>query len=252
MLVWPRAGVVLATLLVAGPAVAADAIPLPQADRSALEQLLGTGVIGDAVAGEPLGAGDIPLREGTWTYKVVGGNKKGQTETDTLSQLKRDQSGASWKIQTGAKDLAFVQHTADENIEITSEQDTDQGVITRFSPSEPILTNGMQPGDSKKITIAVKVYDLSSPDEVSHTGSLDLTYSYIGAYKVTVPAGSYDAALLRWDYDGSVGPASVKDTQYRFVAKDVGIVASIDKKKISAMLFYHDNSNTGKVLEKAP
>jgi hypothetical protein len=252
MLVWPRAGVVLATLLVAGPAVAADAIPLPQADRSALEQLLGTGVIGDAVAGEPLGAGDIPLHEGTWTYKVVGGNKKGQTETDTLSQLKRDQSGASWKIQTGAKDLAFVQHTADENIEITSEQDTDQGVITRFSPSEPILTNGMQPGDSKKITIAVKVYDLSSPDEVSHTGSLDLTYSYIGAYKVTVPAGSYDAALLRWDYDGSVGPASVKDTQYRFVAKDVGIVASIDKKKISAMLFYHDNSNTGKVLEKAP
>jgi hypothetical protein len=252
MLVWPRAGVVLATLLVAGPAAAADAIPLPQADRSALEQLLGTGVIGDAVAGGPLGAADIPLREGTWTYKVVGGNKKGQTETDTLSQLKRDQSGASWKIQTGAKDLAFVQHTADENIEITSEQDTDQGVITRFSPSEPILTNGMQPGDSKKITIAVKVYDLSSPDEVSHTGSLDLTYSYIGAYKVTVPAGSYDAALLRWDYDGSVGPASVKDTQYRFVAKDVGIVASIDKKKISAMLFYHDNSNTGKVLEKAP
>jgi hypothetical protein len=252
MLVWPRAGIVLATLLVAGPAVAADAIPLPQADRSALEQLLGTGVIGDAVAGEPLGAADIPLREGTWTYKIVGGNNKGQTETDTLSQLKRDQSGASWKIQTGAKDLAFVQHTADENIEITSEQDTDQGVITRFSPSEPILTNGMQPGDSKKITIAVKVYDLSSPDEVSHTGSLDLTYSYIGAYKVTVPAGSYDAALLRWDYDGSVGPASVKDTQYRFVAKDVGIVASIDKKKISAMLFYHDDSNTGKVLVEGP
>ena len=133
-----------------------------------------------------------------------------------------------------------------------SEQETDQGVITRFSPAEPILTNGMKPGDSQKVTIGVKVYDLSSPDEVSHSGSLQLEYSYVGAYKVTVPAGSYDAALLRWVYDGSVGPASVKDTQYRLVAKDVGIVASIEKKKISALLLYHDNSNTGRVLEKAP
>jgi len=110
----------------------------------------------------------------------------------------------------------------------------------------------MKPGDSQSVTIDVKVYDLSSPNEVSHSGSLQLTYSYIGAYKVTVPAGSYDAALLKWDYNGSVGPASVQDTQYRLVAKDVGIVASIEKKKISAMLFYHDNSNTGRVLVQAP
>jgi hypothetical protein len=194
----------------------------------------------------------MPLQEGSWTYKVVGGDKKGETSTDALSQLKRDQTGASWKIATGAKDLAFIQRSDDHNVAILSEQDTDQGVITRFSPAEPILINGMQPGDSKKLTIGVKVYDLSSPKDVSHTGSLDLEYSYIGAYKVTVPAGSYDAALLKWVYDGSVGPASVKDTQYRFIAKDVGIVASVDKKKISALLLYHDNSNTGKVLEKGP
>jgi hypothetical protein len=169
-----------------------------------------------------------------------------------LTQLERDQSGASWKIQTGAKDLAFIQLGSDQNILILSEQDTDQGVVTRFSPAEPILVVGMKPGDSQSVTIDVKVYDLSSPNEVSHSGSLQLTYSYIGAYKVTVPAGSYDAALLKWDYNGSVGPASVQDTQYRLVAKDVGIVASIEKKKISAMLFYHDNSNTGRVLVQAP
>jgi hypothetical protein len=67
-----------------------------------------------------------------------------------------------------------------------------------------------------------------------------------------VPAGTYDAALLKWDYEGSVGPASVSDTQYRLIAKDIGIVASIEKKKISAMLFYHDDSNTGRVLQQAP
>jgi hypothetical protein len=249
-------GAVLAALLAAGPslapAAAADTIPLPQADRTALEQLLGSGVVGDPVAASPLAAADIPLREGTWTYQVVAGKKKGQTESDVLTQLQRDQSGASWKVETGAKDLAFIQLGDNQDIEVLSEQDTDQGVITRFTPAEPILTTGMSPGDSKKVTIGVKVYDLSSPNEVSHSGSLVLVYSYLGAYKVTVPAGSYEAALLRWVYDGSVGPASVKDTQYRFVAKDVGMVASIEKKKISAMLLYHDDSNTGRVLQKAP
>ena len=247
-------GAVLAALLAAAipPTAAADAIPLPEADRTVLEQLLGSGVVGDPVAASPLAAADIPLRAGTWTYRIVAGKNKGGTQDNVLTQLERDQSGASWKLEVGEKDLAFIQLGDDQSIAILSEQDTDQGVNTRFSPAEPILTTGLNPGDSTKVTIGVKVYDLSSPDEVSHSGSLDLEYSYVGAYKVTVPAGNYDAALLRWDYEGSVGPASVSDTQYRFVAKDVGIVASIEKKKISALLLYHDNSNTGRVLEKAP
>jgi hypothetical protein len=249
----PALGLILAVLVGStAPMAIAAPIALPDADRTAVEQLLGKGVIGDPVEGKPLTPADIPLQEGTWTYKVVGGNKKGSTEVDALSQLKRDGTGASWKIVIGPKDLAFIQRSDDDNTDILSEQDTDQGVITRFLPAEPILINGMEPGTSKTMTIGVKVYDLSSPDEVSHTGSLNLEYSYVGAYKVTVPAGSYDAALLKWVYDGSVGPASVKDTQYRFVAKDTGIIASIDKKKISAMLFYHDDSNTGKVLVEGP
>jgi hypothetical protein len=245
-------GGILASLLAGGPSASAAPIALPREDRTALEQSLGNNVIGDPVEPTPLTPSDLPLKEGSWTYKIVSGNKKGQTEVDSLAQLKRDETGASWKILTGAKDLAFIQHSDNDNIAVLTEQDTDQGVITRFLPAEPILINGMQPGDSKSLTIGVKVYDLSSPDEVSHTGSLNLEYSYIGAYKVSVPAGSYDAALLKWVYDGSVGPATVKDTQYRFVAKDVGIVASVDKKRISALLLYHDNSNTGKVLVKAP
>ncbi|HEX5077996.1 MAG TPA: hypothetical protein VFV80_02520 [Geminicoccaceae bacterium] len=248
--------VVLAAMLAAAPALAppagAGTVPLPAADRAALEQALGSGVVGDPVDAGRLTFADLPLREGTWTYQVVSGKKQGQTESDVLTQLKRDSSGASWKVETGGKDLAFVEAGPDDDITVLSEQDTEQGVITRFSPAEPILTNGMQPGDSRNVTIGVKVYDLSDPQEVSHSGSLNLQYSYVGAYKVTVPAGSYDAALLRWVYDGSVGPASVKDTQYRFVAKDVGVVASVEKKKISALLLYHDNSNTGRLLLKAP
>jgi hypothetical protein len=245
------AGFVLAASLGVAPA-AADVIALPEADREALEQLLGSGVVGDPIDAAPLAAADMPLREGTWVYQIVAGDDEGQTQNNVVTHLQRDQSGASWKVSAGSNDVVFVQVGDDESLSIVSEQDSDQGVITRFSPAEPILTTGMNPGDTRNVTIAVKVYDLSSPDEVSHSGSLDLAYSYLGAYKVTVPAGSYDAALLRWVYDGSVGPASVDDTQYRFIAKDVGIVASIEKKKISALLLYHDNSNTGRVLQQAP
>ena len=52
------------------------------------------------------------------------------------------------------------------------------------------------------------------------------------------------------DYKGKVGPADVDDTQYRFFAEDVGMVASVDKLDVSALLVYHDHSMTGKLLAK--
>ena len=91
--------------------------------------------------------------------------------------------------------------------------------------------------------------DLSDPTEIDHKGSLDITYTYIGAYKVTVPAGSYDAALIRWDYKGSVGPADVEETLYRFIAPGAGMVAMIESRHISAMLIYNDKTKLGKLLE---
>jgi len=134
------------------------------------------------------------------------------------------------------------------SISVGSEQDADQGVITRFSPPEPFYFGGMKQGDSKQTKIEVKVYDLSDPKDVTHSGSLDLTYSYIGAYEVTVPAGKFEAALIKWDYKGKVGPASIEDTQYRFLAEGAGVVAMVEKKNISAVLIYHDRSKYGKVL----
>jgi hypothetical protein len=67
---------------------------------------------------------------------------------------------------------------------------------------------------------------------------------------VTVPAGSYDAALVRWDYSGKIGPATIKDSQYRFVAPGAGMVAMIQIRSITAMLIYNDHTKRGKLLEK--
>ena len=131
-------------------------------------------------------------------------------------------------------------------------EDFDEKVISRYTPPEPALLAGMAPGDSKAFTIGVKVADLSSPQDVKHEGTLDLTYSYLGAYRVNTPAGSYDAALIKWAYDGKIGPASVEDTQYRFFADNVGMVASVDKLDVSAFLLYKKHTKFGKLLAQAP
>jgi hypothetical protein len=87
---------------------------------------------------------------------------------------------------------------------------------------------------------------------VSHKGALDVTYSYLGAYKVTTPAGAYDAALIKWAYKGKVGPANVDDTQYRFFAPKVGMVASVDQLEVSAFLIYQKHTKLGRLLVQVP
>jgi hypothetical protein len=229
---------------------AAEAIELSQDDRATLEKFLGKGVVGKAVPGNPIADATkfFAFEDGAWNFQFTSGDHKGKTQEQSFKKLKRDDSGTAGRYQNGPNMTYFLHRAEDGSISIGSEQDADQGVITRFSPPEPFYFGGMKQGDSKQTKIEVKVYDLSDPKDVTHSGSLDLTYSYIGAYEVTVPAGKFEAALIKWDYKGEVGPASIEDTQYRFLAEGAGVVAMVEKKNISAVLIYHDRTKYGKVL----
>jgi hypothetical protein len=251
-----RLGVVLA-LVVMGPSLlvpagARGADGLTADDQALLTDLLGQGVIGAPVAGGPLAPSFAALRDGTWTYQIVGGEDQGRSEQHVVTSLQGDPSGANWRYAVGAKSALAIKETADGSLVFVSQEDFDQGVISRYTPPEPGLLAGMKPGDSKAFTIDVKVSDLSSPQDVEHEGTLNVTYRYIGAYQITTPAGSYDAALIKWAYSGKVGPAKVEDTQYRFFADKVGMVASVDKLDVSAMLVYKKHTKFGKVLAQAP
>jgi hypothetical protein len=256
-----RTAVVAGTVMMAayGQALAADpaagkAIALPAADQAILDKLLGPGVVGAPVAVNPIAdlVKAFPFQNRTRTFRFVSGDNAGTTQQDSFTVSTRDKSGTTGQYAAGPKDTDFVRRTADGGIVLVSEQDTNEGVITRYAPPEPMLIAGLAPGDSRQATIAVKVYDLGDPNDVTHTGSLNLTYTYVGAYKVTVPAGTYDAALLKSDYQGEVGPATISDVQYRLVAEGVGTVASIDKLKVHAMLFYNTDTKSGKVLVAGP
>jgi hypothetical protein len=62
---------------------------------------------------------------------------------------------------------------------------------------------------------------------------------------------SFDADVaIRWDYTGKIGPATIKDSQYRFLASGAGEVAMIQIRSISALLVYSDHTKRGKLLER--
>ena len=245
--IWPLALLAPATGLAAGAAET-----LTADEQAMLEELLGQGVVGAPVAGSTLTPEFAPLRDGTWTYQIVGGKDAGQMEQQVLKRLERDLSGASWRYAVGSKEVVFIKQMTDGSLTFVTEEDFEQGVITRYEPPEPGLLTGLAPGDSRSSSVGVQVSDLSDPSEVSHTGTLAVTYSYLGAYKVTTPAGVYDAALIKWAYKGEVGPAKVDDTQYRLFAPKVGMVASVDKLEVSALFLYHSHSKFGKVLVREP
>jgi hypothetical protein len=257
---WRSAILVVVVILIAvagdrdlvRPAGAAEALELSQEDRAAIEKYLGKGVVGKAVPGNPIAdaAKFFAFEDGAWEFQFTSGDDEGKTQAQSFKKLERDDTGTKGRYQNGPDLTYFLHRSEDGSINVTSEQDQDHGVISRFSPPEPIYVSGMKPGDSKQTKIDVKVYDLSDLKDVSHEGSLDLTYSFIGAYEVTVPAGTFEAALIKWDYKGEVGPASIEDTQYRFLAEGAGVVAMVEKKNISAVLIYHDESKYGKVLVK--
>jgi hypothetical protein len=83
---------------------------------------------------------------------------------------------------------------------------------------------------------------------LKYKGRLKVTHTYLGAYEITVPAGKFETVLIRSYYEGKVGPAHVVDGGYTFYARDVGIVASVERMHVTAFLFYDKRTKTPKVL----
>jgi len=231
-------------------AQAGAVVPLPASMQAAAQQYL-PGVVGQPVPAFTIDPGLASLSAGSRSYKLVSGPNAGTTETHTIAKVPGDASGTRWRYSVGDR-VVFLQEVRGTSLNIVTEQDTDQGVTTQYSPPEPLLIAGMNAGDSKKMTLKVNVYDLSDPSDLEHQGSLDVTLTYVGAYQVTVPAGTYDAALLTWKFDGKIGPATVEDTQARFVAPGIGMVAGAEKRDVAAFMIYNDNTKVGRVLAQQP
>jgi|SRR5688572_6053281 hypothetical protein len=231
---------------------AGPTIPLADADRAQLDALLGKNVVGEALPSAPLKNTEsyLPRAGRTQTYQVVTPGKQPTIEIHEIAETTDAAFKPGWHYSVGDAEEMYIQKDPAGRAVTSAEKDLDKKVLSRFIPGDPLVVTGLQPGQSVTSSHKVDVYDLSNLTEISHSGSLDITYSHLGTFRVTVPAGTYDAALVKCSYSGKIGPANIKDSQYRFFAPNVGMVAMVQIRSVSALLIYNDHSKRGKLLAR--
>ncbi len=108
----------------------------------------------------------------------------------------------------------------------------------------------MHPGETRSAETDIRVYHLHDLTDGKYKGHLTVAHTYVGAYHIAVPAGNYNAALIKSTYKGNVGPGTVNDVGYVYYAAGHGIVAAVERSHVSAFLFYDKKTRTAKVLRK--
>jgi hypothetical protein len=231
---------------------AADAgkvIPLTPADQKELDDLLGKGVVGEALPSQALQPAAYYLpSKARITYRVRDEQGKMSAEIHEISVAPKSESASGVQYVIGQDSRNIFEKAPDGSLATVREYDLEKKVVSRFLPGEPLLIQGLQPGESRQLNIKVEVSDISNPQKVDYSGNLDITYSNLGRHRVTVPGGTFDADLIKWNYVGKIGPAKIKTAQYRFLAEKTGMVAMIEWRKITALLIYNDSSRRGKLL----
>lgn len=234
----------------AHPADAGPSFPLAMADRLMIEKGLGKGVVGQALAAPTL---DEPARYFVQTaktlyFEVVNGADAGKKERHRFTPLPQSRNSFNWKQEAGDEEVIFLKIDERGNLVATGIEDGKDVALTEYAPPEPYLLKGMHPGETRQMQMGVRVYDLKQPDELNHEGTLSVTHAYIGAYRLSLPAGAYDAILTKSTFSGNIGPASVRDTQYRFFAPQIGIVALVEERDVTAFVVYRTHDEVGKLL----
>ncbi|MCA9284928.1 MAG: hypothetical protein KDA22_06935 [Phycisphaerales bacterium] len=241
-----------AAIGLAAAASVPNVFELPEADRQRLSQYFGDAITVKAIEAKPIEdprAYLSPKDGAQWTYQVTSGKRRGQSVTATMRSESADGGSPTWWFDAGDESVVRLLWDEDGTVMPVTRSKINK-VISTYEPPEPLLSRSLAPGESRKLTLHVSVSNVDDPDQVAHTGKLELTYTYIGAFKVTVPAGTFETVLVRWLYDGNVGPASVKDHQYWFLAKGRGVVAMIQKTDVSAFLVFQEHERYAAVLAK--
>lgn len=238
-----------------GTAIEFQAAPLnlPEADRRFLEQALGTGVLGPAIAPLPVNdpKGFLPAQPGWSSFLLLNDGQPGATERHRFVP-REGPGGAMWRYRIGDQGVELLAQEADGDLVITGVNDQKEGVATRYEPPKIMLSRNMVPGEESRATTELRVYDLAQSDRLLHSGSLDVVAVYLGAFQLNLPAGSYQAALIRTIANGRVGPAKLEDTQYHFYAPAVGEVAAVELRKVRAFGVYHSTTKIARVLAAKP
>lgn len=225
-------------------------IPLPASDQQQLAKYLGPSVVGAALPSDPIADATtyFPLADKTFVFQVTSGSNSGAVQNLGLKQSQRPTGTPAWRYQLTPTLAAFINSSTGGDLLMPAVSDSDKGVVVVTTPANPFLLNGMKPGESRTFSQTVAVNYLDDPTKKDWGGSLNATYTYVGTYQVTVPAGVFNSILIRFAYTGKVGPADVTYTAYYLFAPGTGLVATINLEDVSAFWIIHIDTTTGRVL----
>jgi hypothetical protein len=232
------------------PALADNVVlQLPAEDQQMLAAKLGPGVVGKAL---PSKAVDpfvyFPLRDKTLTYLVTSGPNAGNSQTLGLAKLRRPGGISAWRFRLSPTLAGFIRGTPEGDLMMPAVSDSGEGVVVLTTPANPFLLKGIKPGESRSVSQTVSVNDLDDPTDQEYSGSLAGTYTNLGTYQVTVPAGTYEAVVFRFRCDGKVGPAHTQDTAYYIFAPGVGAIGMVSQEDVTAFWLFHIDTSSGKLL----
>ena len=239
------AAILLGGLPVAGWAKGGALPALAGPDRQRLEQALGPGVVGAPVSMPAVDPETLLAPEhGSRTFRLLAGKDQGKDELHSLAAGQK----SGWDYRVGDAEILRLAREPDGSIVLAGVEDRQENVATRYDPPKPLLMKGAAAGQQFTVHMGVKVFDAKQPDRLRHTGTMDVTADYLGAFRVKVPAGSFDAVLIRYSANGKIGPARLDNRQYAFYAPGVGLVASVEAREVSALAVYHSTEQAAKVL----
>ncbi|MGY6216626.1 hypothetical protein ACW73L_15825 [Methylolobus aquaticus] len=223
---------------------------LDKEEQGLLQRALGPGVVGSSLAAQRLDnpAALLAPANRTMTYRLLDAEHSKQTEIHQIAASPAPQGNRLWQHRLGKREVRRLVELADGSLAVSGVDDFGDGVAARYSPPRPFLVKGMIPGEQREASLSVQAFDLEQSDRLLYSGSLKVAVAYLGAYQVTVPAGRYDAALVRYAARGTIGPADVDTTQYLFLSPGTGIVASVESREVSAFTVYHRSENLAAVL----
>jgi len=248
-----RAVVAAFVLLVAaadGASAQGQVLPLPDADQQRMDAMLGAGVVGKALPSAPIDEPKryFPLTEKSPSYKVTSGANAGKVQVLKVAKGQRPGGNDAWRFGLSSTLAAFLRNTVDGDLLMPAVTDTYEGVVVITTPPNPFLLKGMKPGESRDFAQKVSVNYLDDPTDQRYSGSLTGTYTYLGTYQVTVPAGTFPSVVMRITCQGEVGPAHTQDMAYYMFSPGVGVVAMISQEDAEAFWIIHLDSSSGRVL----
>ncbi len=193
----------------------------------------------------------VGRQEGIYRYRYVAGDDHGKVEQLERHTPDPARPKLAWTRHVGESLIEGIDVVDGQGIRLHTETDLEHGYRVEIKPGIT-LPPGTQVGDSWRSDNTLTVYQLPDTGEVAHRGSLDASRRYLGAYRVRVPAGEFDAVLIEETYNLKVGPLSADDRRYVFYARDVGMVAEVEGLRASALIVFRMTQDSAKVLTAYP